>query len=266
MADTIRTKAALQTLLATNGVGAIDAQDVRDFLVSVDPENAVGKGSYASIPAVQKGGFIWLSSDSALLARDNGSTYDYWGPLFPLSPPVDSGWTWVNQGSSTITAANGGLTMYQPGHSGDGISCYVKTAPATPWSLTVYQQVTLFPNNSTYAGLCFRQSSDGKLATFSIAFTGGAYTMDSKKWTNPTTVSAGYQSTTAVPFNCRWLRIKDDGSNRLCQWSDDGVNFVTWHSIGRTDFLTADQYGFFINAAAGTGKDCYQTLLSLAVA
>ena len=39
MADTIRTESALDTLLATNGTGAISAQDLRDAIDSCHPEN-----------------------------------------------------------------------------------------------------------------------------------------------------------------------------------------------------------------------------------
>ena len=40
MVDTVRSLSSLQTLLATNGVGAISAQDLRDFLVSTYAEEA----------------------------------------------------------------------------------------------------------------------------------------------------------------------------------------------------------------------------------
>lgn len=51
MADTVRTLAALQALLADNGSGLISPQDLRDFLVSV----FAGRGGAA---AVADGGTI----------------------------------------------------------------------------------------------------------------------------------------------------------------------------------------------------------------
>ncbi len=42
MADTKRTLAALQALLADNATGDIDPADIRDFLISVHPESADG--------------------------------------------------------------------------------------------------------------------------------------------------------------------------------------------------------------------------------
>jgi hypothetical protein len=45
-----------------------------------------------------------------------------------------------------------------------------------------------------------------------------------------------------------FLQIGDDGTNRLVKFSADGQNFETFHSIGRTDFLTADEWGFYVSA------------------
>lgn len=261
MADTVRSKSALQTLLATNGTNSITAQNVRDFLVSVDPEGAITKGNVASLPSNQKAGFVYLQTNGWLLGRDNATTWDYWGPIFPQTPFVDSGFSWVNQGSSTITTTNGGATLYQPGHASDSLSCYLKAASA-PFTITVYMMPTLYPSNSTQAGLVFRESSTGKLATFQAAFAGGIWAWQSSKWTNATTFSANYSSIALGP-GYPWLRITDDNSNRICQYSADGVNWLTFHTVTRLDFLTggADQAGIFINAGGGSTHDAYATFL-----
>lgn len=54
MADTIRLLAALQTLLADNGTGAISAQDVRDFLVSAIPTGRSATAVVAASGATDK--------------------------------------------------------------------------------------------------------------------------------------------------------------------------------------------------------------------
>jgi hypothetical protein len=48
MVDTVKTLAALQTLLADNTAGDISEQDVRDFLVSVFPPQYVGASAFES--------------------------------------------------------------------------------------------------------------------------------------------------------------------------------------------------------------------------
>jgi len=42
------------------------------------------------------------------------------------------------------------------------------------------------------------------------------------------------------------MRIADNNTNRICSVSADGQNWIEVHSVGRTDFLTADQVGFMI--------------------
>jgi hypothetical protein len=58
-----------------------------------------------------------------------------------------------------------------------------------------------------------------------------------------------------------FIRIADNGTNRLCSYSVDGQNWFQFHSVGRTDFLTATEVGFFANDASNT-YECGITLLS----
>jgi hypothetical protein len=48
------------------------------------------------------------------------------------------------------------------------------------------------------------------------------------------------------------MRIADTGTSRICSWSADGQNWHDLHSIGRTDFLTADEVGFYVNSQSAT--------------
>jgi hypothetical protein len=53
-----------------------------------------------------------------------------------------------------------------------------------------------------------------------------------------------------VPYY--FLRIEDDNTNRICSFSFDGINFRLIYSVGRTDFLTADQVGLVLKSQSGT--------------
>jgi hypothetical protein len=124
----------------------------------------------------------------------------------------------------------------------------VKSAPATPYTITAIISNSYVATDFVDSfGLCFRQSGDGKLHTFGVgfatAFTGGHYIL-SAKWTSPTVFSANYAANSFYATNPIFLRIADDGANRICSYSSDGINFLTYDTIGRTDFLTADQVGF----------------------
>jgi len=77
-------------------------------------------------------------------------------------------------------------------------------------------------------------------------------TIDINKWNSPTSFNSSYGG---LLFTSDWrrfhkplyLRIVDDGTNRLYQMSPDGSSFYTMKSVLRTDFLTPDQYGFQVN-------------------
>lgn len=76
MADTRRALTALQALLADNSAGDISAQDVRDFLVSVDQANSVQIGLLANIPAAdQLTGDLYYATDVAALYRWSGAAW-----------------------------------------------------------------------------------------------------------------------------------------------------------------------------------------------
>jgi len=76
MADTRRTLAALQALLADNTTGAITAQAVRDVLVSVHPENTVRSGLLAALPTTGRVvGDTYYPTDAPAIYRWNGTAW-----------------------------------------------------------------------------------------------------------------------------------------------------------------------------------------------
>ena len=275
MPDTRRSKSTLQTShLENNTSKNITPQDVRDFCESVHPENTCQSGPIASEPSsgLVTGDQYW-PTDGVYVERYNGSAWKPWGPVFPLVKPVDSDFAWVNQGSATLTATNGCLFIKAPstGNSSTAsINLLKKSAPATPYSVTAIVLPLVHATNFARLGVLWRQSSDGKIVTFEIQHNGTAtprWQLRIVKWTNPTTFSADYSATwplTTIPWPL-FLRITDNGTNRVCSLSSDGRNFIDVHSVGRTDFLTADEVGFFVNNQTGAGSsDIGATLISWA--
>ena len=174
------------------------------------------------------------------------------GPLFPITPPGPvSGWTWDNQGTSTTDESKGGIKITPP-TAANQLRMLYKTAPATPWTFVCGFMHSGKIHASTAAGIGFRQNSTGAIVGI-LCQTNG--TIIYTKWTNATTFSANYASDglglaygMALP---KWYYITDNGTNRLMGYIVDGPNGlkVQRHSIGRTDFLTADQYGLIVNDA-----------------
>lgn len=246
MADTRRTLAALQALLADNTSGDISAQDVRDFLVSAIGANVLQTGVLASLPAAdQLAGDLYLPTDAPYLLRWNGSAWRPYGLLWPMTLLVDGDYSWVNQGSATLSVANGLAVLHNDANVNNGSwKLRVKTAPATPYTITVGFTVTGLYDNLA-AGLCWRQSSDGKLIM--VNKTTASATVFATKWDSVSVAGADYNSWSTLLLMSRgviWFRLADNGTNRLISFSTDGFTWQQLHSVSRTDFLTADQVGF----------------------
>ncbi len=112
-------------------------------------------------------------------------------------------------------------------------------------------------------GLCLRESSSGKLLVFALdSNASNLLELAVFKYTDESTFSANYLAHTPVlPSSPMFMRIKDDGTNRISQYSTDGQHWITMHSVGRTDFLTPNEAGFLIGSSDNTW-DCGMTLLS----
>ena len=85
--------------------------------------------------------------------------------------------------------------------------------------------------------------------------------MAANKHTSPTVYSAAYTVQAITPHVPLFLRIADDDTNRIMSWSNDGQHWIVSHTVGRTDFLTADEVGFMVNSNNATWP-ASMTLLS----
>lgn len=230
----------------------------------------ITKAAFGSRQASAKAGRLYFPTDGYSVQRDNGSSWDAWGPSFPLvKPPSAASWTWVNQGSATLTDDRDALVLAGPAQTGNNVRAVVVSAPSAPYTVTALIALTMPRVNSNGAGLIFRESSSGKFAVCSLTADGGASILPvvlSGKYTNATTYSANYTTlATYMMGPYLWLRIADNNTNRVCSWSADGRNWIAFHTVGRTDFLTADQVGIYIEAANATYCPIFN-LLSWSVA
>jgi hypothetical protein len=182
--------------------------------------------------------------------------------LFTFSDITAISFTAVNGGGTFNTTTFGtvsGKTL-STGSETFNVRGRVISAPATPYSITIgvipqFNGIDSGTNHNAMAGLFFRQSSDDKMQGFHVTLIDGGSSdlhLSTAKFTNSTTFSAQYKDVLArvIPYRggLIWLRVTDNGTNRICSYSMDGVNFFDFHSVSRTDFLTADQVGIFVNA------------------
>jgi len=215
----------------------------------------IATGALSSRPTASVPGRVYLPNDGVTFARDNGTSWDSFGPVYPLTAPPTGVWSWRNQGSSTIAETLDSLQLVAAGTgSPTNLVARVKAAPATPYTITAH--ILPIPIQKTFLGygVCFRQNGagtgTGRLVVMywdaaNVAGTASP-TLRIEKWTSETTFSGSYVEYLATQAP-RWFRITDDGVNLIFYVSADGQNFIQVHSVARLDFLLqgADQVGFF---------------------
>jgi hypothetical protein len=214
-----------------------------------------GYGLFTNRPVQGQSGRTYYATDQSVFYYDDGSSWKAIGPnIKPVVLPSVSEFTWVNQSGASATDSGAGIYLKTLGTNSGSISSrlLVKSAPSTPYTISAcleYAGVTSFGSSNGPVGLCFRQSSDGKFQAFTIDFNQtGDCVMASTKYNSTSSINSVYHSDdSGYIAGTVWLRIKDDGTNRLCEYSRDGVNYNNFHFVSRTDFITADQVGFFVD-------------------
>ena len=72
----------------------LDAHDQNDLAVY---------DTFANRPAAGTPGRIYLPTDGLFIERDNGSIWEKFGPIWPMTPPLAADFpTWVNQGHGDL--------------------------------------------------------------------------------------------------------------------------------------------------------------------
>jgi len=209
-------------------------------------------GAIGSRDAAGQAGRLYLPTEG-LVSQDNGSLWDMM-PLARMTPPASGDFTWVNQGSAAVADSKGMMVLTTPNvTSGESLRCLVKSAPGTPYEITVAMLALSPPYTTASAmaqyGICWRESGSGKLLTYGWGMGSYPTTFNYTQWTSPTAVSSNILQASIAAYGPCWIRFADDGANRTVKVSWDGFNFVPVAAAqGRTTFLTADQVGVFANS------------------
>lgn len=208
-------------------------------------------------PAAGDEGRLFIPQDGLTIHRDNGSDWDVYGPIRKfVQPPTVASFTWVNQGSATATDQGGIIRLVAPWGVSEQARILKISAPATPYTITACVKFvsTISPATMRW-GLVWRESGSGKLVTVNFAsfdfFGPGTHYGVVTKWNSETSTNSDYYAKLNWGnTDCMWLRITDNGTNRISSFSSDGVNFFAIHTVGRTDFITANEVGFFLDPIA----------------
>jgi len=207
--------------------------------------------TFAGRAAAGNSGYLAFYSNSILTSRDNGATWDEFFQGHPVTLPSVQSWSWVNQGGASISSTRGYEYFEAPGSGTNTYRMRVKAIPTPPYHCEYGFLFQAIDAAHIDAGPVWRESGSGKFVTVQAeqeTDVGGSYGLHIVKYDDPTTINSAYSAVkigTLCPF---WFRIGDDGTtNRTMDYSVDGFNWINYHTVGRTDFITADQVGFHIN-------------------
>ena len=118
--------------------GALDAHDQNDM---------AAYNTFATRPAASTPGRIFLPTDGLFIERDNGSIWEKFGPIWPMTPPLAADFpTWLNQGGSTFTDIKGAIFFNCAVATSATIRGRVKTYPSTPFTV----EMACLPNTIAY--------------------------------------------------------------------------------------------------------------------
>jgi len=233
----------VDTIKVTNGT----LTDNGDGSVSVEIGSggvSISSDTYSNLPAAGSEGNIFLPTDGVTLEYDTGAVWTPWGSIFPFTRPVLADFTWVNQGTATAVEDAGGIYLHVSAETYYNHRILKKNTPSTPYIITAIININAIVVDYFTAGLIWRENSSGKLITIGLySISGQKFYI--RKWNNPTTWAGDYLNLVDYSSGLIHLQLEDDGSNRIIRISRDGMNFITVHSVGRTDFLTADEVGIY---------------------
>jgi hypothetical protein len=209
----------------------------------------IGRFSELPTAALSKPGDRFDAEDGFSLRYD-GTTWTPFATSVIMRKPRLADYGSVNLASSSV--ADGGAGIYlRNAASETGLNVYSLAAPSAPYVLVVRMAgyLQFASGHAPGFGVCFRNSTSGKIETLQVGNASGGLEIGVDYWTSPTVFSSALAA--AVPFmfvgEQMWLAIADDGTNKEFAFSPDGVNFETVFSESRTANFTADRLGFFIH-------------------
>jgi len=204
---------------------------------------------YSSRPSVAINNRIFLPTDINILNIDNGTTWDNYGTLYPLTPIDTTSFSWVNQGSATLDttyviphiscSSNGGT---------DSWKMFLKSTPTPPYTVTVGMIPKMsITSNSCAAGVGWRDSVGGH---FHHVIYNGTKTMYIQEWNSTTSFNTNYSTKDGFLHSVKsllWLQLVDDNTSRKINFSTDGFTWINIDSRSRSYNFTPNQIGFDIN-------------------
>jgi hypothetical protein len=198
-------------------------------------------------------------------------TIELWADTDAVAPPANpfgdvpldqSTWSWVNQGTATVTQASNVVFLLAQAGAGQQFRVREQVMPTPPFTVTARIIIDFVNTGSPQGGLCLRESATGKLVVLRILPTGLSYARF------PGGVSSGTGAADVLTRpnlrpNHVWFRLRVASGTITASYALDGVNF--WQLANEavtTSFTTApDRLGITVNSE-GTGGGIALSVMS----
>lgn len=239
--------------------GVVDAEEI-SYSISDGSDWEVGRGIYTASGTTLSRGPIYSSNSNAAISASSSAIVFIAALAEDINPfqppakkPIDSQFSWTNQGGASVTVnPNGGIFLKAPATASTTMRIRRLAAPSTPYTLTAAFLPMLVGKDYHEGGLLFRESGTSKISTldFLSSNSGAPYPFQyhCAHWTNESSFGADSANAPMVFAGAvHWFRISDDGTNLKYSVSHDGFNFLQLLSEARNAFFTTapDQVGFW---------------------
>jgi hypothetical protein len=215
----------------------------------------VQRGLYASAPSCAGSQFIYSATDAALQGFCDGASHLDWKYKSVTVTPTVVGdlVTWYAQGGASTVSYQGSWALVGT-TANDGVHGRYKTAPATPFSVVACLEQFVGSNTFATAGMFWTDGTKAiTIDTTTQAGGNASGPIEINKFDNSTTFNSQYlppnASVSMLGLFC--IAMVDDGTNRKEKVSYDGKNWTQMHTVGRTDFLTANGVGVEVGDVGG---------------
>jgi hypothetical protein len=210
--------------------------------------DTVQSGQYAQLPASPERGRLYVPNNDQDWQVGQASGWMPVGPMIKMTYPDNSLYSWVNQGSTTITQNGHHIIMTGDNHTFGTRYARMKTALTPPFRYTLIFTANvenIFTRNSA-CGIIQRESSTGKCITIEQSYGVNFLRFGVLYFNTVTSFNSMLYGWTDYPHPkfMRFLQVHDDGTNVNYNLSYDGIFYETIYSRGRTTLITADQIGF----------------------
>lgn len=220
-------------------------------------------GPTASLPAPGNAGNTYWPANGSYLYEDNGVSWQAFGPIQPMTPPIPANFMWVNQSTATETFTNGCAFINNSTSAGETINASLRlmTVPTAPYTVTIACNpfFTIAPSGPSYSfalPIAWYNSTSTNLFVLNIRNDTSIFNYAIDEWASPTT--GGTELVAPVNINFirqwpSWFRGEDDGTNRNLYWGD-GYNWFKFYTTANNTYFVPTHIGYGVlpyNTEAG---------------